>query len=440
MSALARLCLEHGCTVTGCDQADSAALRAVAAAGATALVGHDPAHLASADTVVVSSAIQPDQAELRQAADSGLPIVHRSVVLAALMSGQVVSIAGTHGKTTTTAMTVAALRAAGADPSFVLGGSFADTGQSAHAGRDDIFVVEADESDGSFRQYPTNLAVITGIEADHLDNWGTVKAYRHGFRQFAGAAGVGCLVANGDDPVAARLAGGLRQAGRDVMTFGQSATCDLVISAIDLAGPTAGARFEYADWSRSIDLRLPGRHNLFNAAAAWLVGQHLGFDRERLAEGLAGFSGTARRFQTVGTARGVTVVDDYAHHPTELAATIAAAREVAGAGRVIVAFQPHLYSRTRDFADGFGQALAMADQAIVLDIFAAREEPIAGVSANLIVAATRRHGGTVFYVPDLGDVPVMVAGLARPNDLVLTAGAGSITTAGPAILARLESS
>lgn len=438
MSGLASLYLDVGATVSGCDQVDSAGLRALGARGVITAVGHDPAHLDGVDTVVVSSAIRADNAELVEAARRRCRVLHRSLALAALMDDQtVVAVAGSHGKTTTSAMTVASLRVAGADPSFVIGGNFTDSGQSAHRGGDRLFVVEADESDGSFRQYPTTVAVITGIEADHLDNWVSEAAYRAGFSQFASAAGVNCLVANGDDPAAAELARQMAASGRMVRTYGQSAGCDLVVSAVDLSGPTATARFDCDGWGQPIRLSLPGRHNLLNAAAAWLVGNQLGCDRSGLVEGLERFTGTARRFQTVGQAGGVTVIDDYAHHPTEVAATIAAAREVAGAGRVIVAFQPHLFSRTRDFADAFGQALALADRSVVLDVYPAREDPIPGVSGQTVADAALRAGANVDYVPRLADLATAVGALTQPGDLVLTMGAGSITTAGPAILARL---
>ena len=437
MSGLATMYLDEGFVVSGCDQADSPILRALADRGAPAMVGHDPSHLAAADTVVVSSAIPANNAELLAAAREHRRILHRSTALAALMAPEVVAIAGTHGKTTTTAMTVAALRAAGADPSFVIGGSFVDSGLSAHRGADAIFVVEADESDGSFRQYPTNLGVITGIDSDHLDTWGTVEAYRAGFAQFADGATVDRLVLNGDDPATVELAGRLAGSGRTIVTYGQSASCDLVVSAVDLSGLTAAARFDYRDWGHTVHLTLPGRHNLANAAAAWLVGELLGLDRTGLLAGIEAFTGTARRFQPVGTVHGIRVIDDYAHHPTELAATIAAAREVVGTGRVIVAFQPHLFSRTRDFADAFGQVLALADQAVVLDVYPAREAPIPGVSGQLVADAAAKAGAAVSYRPALADLPSAIEALARPGDLVLTVGAGSITTAGAAILQRL---
>lgn len=447
MSGVASAFMARGVNVSGSDQADSETLRALAGEGAEVWVGHDAAHVRGADTVVVSTAIRQDNPELAEARRLGLPVLHRSTALAALMPGsQVVAIAGTHGKTTTTAMCVAALTSAGQDPSYVIGGTSLDSGTGSHMGSSPYFIVEADESDGSFRQYPTRVAVITGIEADHLDNWVTEEAYAHGFEEFATGDEVGLVILDADNPGAQKLGEKLARQGRAVVRYGQGEDCDVRLTRIDAHGgsgqayvtmrPLAGTTM--TQWSGLLKVCLPGLHNLYNAAAALCVTAALGLDPVTALKGLESFHGTARRFQRIGEARGVLVVDDYAHHPTEVAATIEAAREVAGTGRVIVCFQPHLFTRTRDFADDFGTALAMADEAVVVDIYPAREDPIPGVTGELVADAVAAHGGHVRYVPDMADATDVLVSLARPSDVVLTVGAGSVTTLAPIVLAGLE--
>jgi len=436
MSGVAEGFQERGLTVSGCDQADSATLRELAGRGIGVAVGHDPDHLEGIDTLVVSSAIRADNPELAEARRRGIRVLHRSLALASLMADrQVIAVAGTHGKTTTSAMCVVGLQAAGRDPSFVLGGTVMG-GTSAGIGTGPDFVVEADESDGTFLQYPATVAVITNIEADHLDNWVTPERYAAGFAEFASGAMVRTVVLDADDPGAARLAAELTAAGRTVITYGQSGGALARLTDIRL-GPGASARLTIGDWSDTVRLAQPGVHNLYNAAAAVCAARAVGADPAAVVAGLAGFTGTARRFQVIGRAGGVTVVDDYAHHPTEVAATIAAARTQAGDGRVVVCFQPHLYSRTRDFADDFGQVLAAADEVVVLDVYPAREDPIPGVTGGLVADAARAHGARVTYVPLLTDAPAVLAGLARTGDLLLTVGAGSVTGLGPDVLDRL---
>jgi UDP-N-acetylmuramate--alanine ligase len=419
------------------------------------------------DTVVYSSAIPADNVELVEARRRGLRIWHRSAALAALLLGaEAAGVAGSHGKTTTAAMCAVALMGAGFDPSYVVGAPLAapapegaaaspavaeqvgrrlagwPAGQSARLGSGP-FVIEADESDGSFRQYPLSVAVVTAVEADHLDNWGDAVRYRQGFAAFARAPGLGLVVCAADDPGAAALAQGLRSEGRPVLTYGEAASADLRLTDVALAGgrPRATAALPAGRRpGRTVELRLgvPGRHNLHNAAAALAVGWHWGADADQLTAALARFRGAERRFTVVGESRGVTVVDDYAHHPSEIRATLAAARSVAPAARLLACFQPHLFTRTRDFADAFGAALAEADWAVVTDVYPAREQPLPGVTGELVAAAVAAHGGRVDYVPDLADAPAALAALARPGDLVLTLGAGSVTTLGPAVLRRLE--
>lgn len=445
MSGIAASYHELGIPVSGCDQVDQPALRRLAEAGVETHIGHDPAQLAGVDTVVVSSAIRPDNVELVAARDRGLRIWHRSAALAALMLGhRAVSVAGTHGKTTTSAMIATMATAAGADPSYVIGSPLAATGHSAHIGAGAPFIVEADESDGSFWQYPTSIAVITNIEADHLDNWGTPEVYAAGFARFATADTVETVVLDGDDPGTRALADWLRAdpAGRvRVITYGESADVDARLTELSFSGMDTRAVLTHEGTRHILRLQVPGRHNLWNAAAAFVVGELLGLDAEALAAGAHSFAGTHRRFQRVGAAPcgggEVTVVDDYAHHPTEIAAALAAGREVVGQGRLVACFQPHLFSRTRDFAEQFGSSLARADLVVVTDVYPAREEPLPGVSGELVADAARAAGARVRYVPDKEELPGVLAGLVDGGDLVMTLGAGDITRVGPALLERL---
>jgi UDP-N-acetylmuramate--alanine ligase len=439
MSGIAQLYAERGIEVTGSDQTDSPALRRLAAAGIRTFVGHRAEQIGNARTVVVSSAVKESNPELAAARDKGLLVWHRSAALAALMLGRTaVSVSGTHGKTTTSAMTATMLAAAGADPSYVVGSPLQASGSSAHLGAGSTFVVEADESDGSFRQYPTVVAVVTNVEADHLDNWLTPEAYAAGFVQFCTSRTVRSVVLDSDDPGCRRLYASLREGSVPVTRVGESDDADIRLSDIVEDGAVARATLTWPGGTGELRLAVPGRHNLHNAAAAFAVGHHLGLDPQLLLEGAAEFAGTERRFQLVAEVAGVRIVDDYAHHPTEIAATLTAARAAAGTGRVIACFQPHLYSRTRDFAVEFGKALAAADVVVVTDVYAAREEPLADVSSELVVRAARDAGAHVTYVPALADVPAALAGLAREGDLILTLGAGDITTAGPLLAELLE--
>jgi len=437
MSALASGFLQQGAQVSGSDQHESEALEQLRRQGARVWLGHDPSHLRDVDTVVVSSAVHEENPELAQARRLGLPVLHRSLALASLIGDrEAVCVTGTHGKTTTSAMCVAALWRD--DPSYVIGATLLDTGAGAHIGRGRAFIVEADESDGSFLQYPTRVAVITSIDVDHLDNWGSADHYARGFEDFATGDTVSLVILDGDNIGARGLGQKLRAAGRAVMMYGESPDCDVRLTQISLNGFTSEALVNHGDWSGHMRIDLPGAHNLHNAAAAFCVGEALGQDKDSMLRGLASFQGTARRFQRVGEADGITVIDDYAHHPTEVAATIASARTVARGARVIVCFQPHLFSRTLLFADDFGAVLAKADHGVVLDIYPAREEPIEGVSGELVATAVTAHGGEVTYVPDFDDAVDALCSLIRPGDLVLTVGAGSVTEVGPRLLRRLE--
>ncbi|MBA9006499.1 MULTISPECIES: UDP-N-acetylmuramate--L-alanine ligase [Thermomonospora] len=439
MSGIARIMLRRGITVSGSDAQDSAMLAQLAGLGARVFVGHSAEHLGDADTVVVSTAIRETNPELRAARERGLRVLHRSEALAALMAGRrAVAVAGTHGKTTTTSMLTVVLQHAGADPAYCIGGQLVTTGLGADDGTGDVFVAEADESDGSFLRYTPQIAVVTNVEADHLDNYGAFEQVKENFHRFVRrVAPDGALVASADDPVARELAGAARERGLTVVSYGEAADADLRITAFTPRG--LGSRFEIEGLGE-VTLEVPGRHYAHNATAVVAVARLLGHDFTVVREGLASFAGSMRRLERKGEAAGVQVFDSYAHHPTELTADLQATREylgqLPGEGRIVAVFQPHLYSRTRFFAAEFGRALGLADVAVVLDVYGAREDPEPGVSGRLIADAVP-DGTRVEYVPDTADVPEVVAGLARPGDLVLTLGAGDVTKLGPLILERL---
>jgi UDP-N-acetylmuramate--alanine ligase len=469
MSGIARIMLARGVGVSGSDAAASAALTELAALGARVHVGHAAGQLGDADTLVVSSAIRPDNPELVEAGARGLRVLHRAAALASLMVGRrVTAVSGTHGKTTTTSMITTVLLETGADPAYAIGGVLAATGTGAADGAGRDFVAEADESDGSFLMYSPDAAVITNVEADHLDNYGTEAAYRASFDAFLGRIKPGgLLVTCADDQGTRDLAVRGRGLGLRVVTYGESSDADYLVTRVVTSGmetsftihsesrvPGAAAAWpgdgEKSSAGRSrpgpfgpIDLdlllRVPGRHYALNAAAAFAVTVELGVEPGRAAAALASYRGAARRLEPKGEAGGVRVLDTYAHHPTELAADLRAAREIAGGlGRVVAVFQPHLFSRTRIFAVEFGAALGLADEAVVLDVYAAREDPEPGVTGRLVADAV--PGGAARYVADFADVPAIVASLVAPGDLVLTMGAGDITRLGPLVLDAIAAS
>ncbi|WP_168583702.1 UDP-N-acetylmuramate--L-alanine ligase [Gephyromycinifex aptenodytis] len=442
MSALARLFLDAGVQVSGSDANDSPLLHALAQRGATVHVGHDPAYLQGADTVVVSSAIREDNPELMAARAAGLRILHRSQALASLMQARTrVAVAGANGKTTTTSMLTVALIEAGADPSFAIGGELAELGVNARLGAGEPFVVEADESDGSFLAYRPQVAIVTNVQPDHLDFYGTFAAVQAAYGQFvASIPAGGLLVACADDSGSAALAESARRAGTRVVTYGRAAGADLVVGPASFSGLSGSASLTRAGApARELSVSLPGEHNLLNGAAAFLAATDgLGLDADAVLQGIAAYSGTRRRFEPKGEVAGVRVVDDYAHNPAKVAAVVSAGGHVAAPGRLVVCFQPHLYSRTRDFAAEFGAALRGADVVVVLDIYGAREDPVPGVSSHLISQAAREAGvPEVHDVVGLGQAATRLAELARQGDLVLTVGAGDVTRVGPELLSRL---
>ena len=433
MSAVARILVARGLEVSGSDVKDLPVMAELAAAGARICVGYAAANLADAQTVVAGSAIRPDNPELAAARAAGLPVLHRSEALAAAMGGDtVVAVAGTHGKSTTTSMIAVLLKGAGLDPSFAIGANVPALGVNAAHGSSDIFVAEADESDASFLNYRPHIAVVTNVEPDHLDHYGTAEAVYASFDRFAALLPAdGVLVVCADDEGARDLARRTLERGNTrVVLYGMDE--DAGVRLHD-GGPgqvsvsTSAGRFP-------VELRVPGRHNALNAAAAFAVALELGVAPESAAAALSQFSGASRRFEFKGEGGGVRVYDDYAHHPTEVRAAMDAARSVAGTHRVHVLFQPHLFSRTREFAQEFAHSLNFADTALVLDIYPAREDPIPGVSSQLI--ADHLGPGGRLVGPGEEAVQALVASVA-PGDIVLTVGAGDVTAYGPLIVAAL---
>lgn len=441
MSAVARLLLARGVQVSGCDRNASAALEALAEQGATVVVGHDPAHLADVDTVVVSSAIPAAHPELLAASERGIRVLHRAQALATVTSGRRrIAIAGANGKTTTTSMVAVAMAAAGLDPVLASGGDVAALGGNARWGSGDA-VIEADESDGSFLAYRPDIAVVTNVQPDHLDFYGDAAGVEAGYAAFVDTMPrSGVLIACADDPGALRLADYARGRGLRVLSYGQSPSADAVISEVRAQGLGMTASLTVGDQVVPLVLAVPGLHNVSNAAAAYLVvTEVLGAGAAEVLRGLREFGGAARRFEVRGEVGGVTVVDDYAHNAPKVAALVTAARVVAGTHRLRAIFQPHLFSRTRDFAGDFAQALAGVDDLAILDIYAAREEPMPGVSSETIGSVLRDLPGERRLLVGAGrqeSVAFVLDGV-RPGDLVLTIGAGDVTKLGADLLTAL---
>jgi UDP-N-acetylmuramate--alanine ligase len=440
MSALAELVLRAGGRVTGCDLRPGEAASALEGLGATVWAEHDSSHIEGVVAVVTTAAVPAEHPELAAARARGIPVLKRAQALGALVNrGEVVAIAGTHGKTTTTAMTTAILAESGLDPTGFVGGHVPGWVGGLRAGSDRLFVVEADEYDRSFLTLQPRVAVVTTVDADHLDIYGSLAGVEAAFREFVGRVPEdGLLVACVDDPGARRLlaeAGGGRGLG-----YGLSEGAAL--RAVGVEGRGRGCAFTVEEGGRAlveVELGVPGEHNVRNALAALAAARHAGADLGAAVRALGAFRGVARRFEEVGAAAGVVVVDDYAHHPTEIAATVAAARSAYPGRRLVVAFQPHLYTRTRDFAPRFGEALAGADQVWVTDVYPAREAPIPGVNGELVVAAARGAGAPeVRYAAALDELAAGLAGALGSGDLLVTMGAGSITEVGRTVLKRLR--
>jgi UDP-N-acetylmuramate--alanine ligase len=453
MSGIARILLDRGGLVSGSDAKESRGVHALRARGAQIRIGHDASSLdmlPGGPTAVITThaAIPKTNPELVEARRRGIPVVLRPAVLAKLMDGRkTLMVTGTHGKTTTTSMLIVALQHCGRDPSFAVGGELGEAGTNAHHGSGDCFVAEADESDGSLLEYTPDVAVVTNIESDHLDFYGSADAYVGVFDSFVERlAPGGALVVCTDDPGAAALAARSAQLGVRVLRYGASPAqgqepLSAMLVSWEQQGTEAVAHIRLAFEQgpvRVMRLSVPGRHMALNALGALLAAVEVGASADEVLDGLAGFEGVRRRFELVGSADSVRVFDDYAHHPTEISATLAAVRTVleqSDGGRSIVVFQPHLYSRTKAFAAEFGRALGAADLVFVLDVFGAREQPLAGVSG----ASVAEHvSAPVRYLPDFSAVAAEVADAAGPGDVIVTMGAGDVTMLGPEIVTALR--
>jgi UDP-N-acetylmuramate--alanine ligase len=434
MSALALIARRRGVAVSGCDM-DPTGAADLSALGVSVSQGHDGAHLAGARAVVVTAAVPSAHPELQRARELGLPIVPRKVALAELIEGaRAVGISGTHGKTTTTVMTTEALSAAGLDPTGIAGGRVSSWGGNARIGGDQLFVVEADEFDQAFLTlYPT-VAVVNNVEPDHLECYGTMDALENAFVEFAGRAQV--TITSADDAGARKVA---QRVGKTARTFGLADDADIKITEVVQRADRTEARIRWPD-RRTVDLRLqvPGLHNLRNAVAALGVADALGASLERAAAALGDFTGVGRRFERLGEFSGVAVVDDYAHHPSELVATLSAARQAFPGRRLVAVFQPHLYSRTAAHGQAMGEALAAADLVFVTEIYPAREQPIAGVSGRQVADAAERAGADACFEPTRADVGKTVYRALKAGDVVLTLGAGDITRVAPELVRWLS--
>ncbi len=433
MSGIARILIGMGHSVTGSDLRDSSNVAALRELGAKIYIGHDQSHLGNPDTVVVTSALWPTNPEYLLAKQKGIPVIHRSQALAKLASSKtLIAVAGAHGKTTSTGMVITALIAMGQDPSFVNGGVINSVGQSSDSGSGELFVIEADESDGSFLHYDTAISLITNVDPDHLDHYGSIEAFHQVFADFANKSKE-LVVISSDDLGAKEVA---KLISRPMVTFGEALDATVRVQNIK---QDARVSFElvYKDEVSSATLILAGRHNALNAAGAVATLVGLGFDFEASLREVAKFEGTERRFELHGQERGVGVYDDFAHHPTEVEAALNGARAVVGSGKLITVFQPHLYSRTRLFAKEFAEVLAKSDEVVLLDIYAAREDPEPGVTGELILNnfsdRTRIH-----YAPNWDDASAMAASLAQAGDFIVTMGCGDVYRMVPQLLQALK--
>lgn len=434
MSGIARMLIKAGHTVTGSDVRESNNITELRKLGAEIHIGHSPENLGNPDSVVVTSALWPTNPEYLLAQERGLPILHRSQALKFLTEGKkLVSVAGAHGKTTSTGMIVTALRNLGEDPSFVNGGVIAAYGSSAESGDSDLFIIEADESDGSFLHYRTAVALITNVDPDHLDHYGTLENFEAEFVNFAMAA-TDFVAVSSDDPGAVRVSQALK--AKKVINFGFASGASVRLHTVDASGPQVSFSIDYEGKTYSTTLKIAGEHNAVNAAGAFAVLVGLGFSPEDTLRAIATFGGTERRFELHGTVAGVSVFDDFAHHPTEVTAALKGARAVVGKGRLITVFQPHLYSRTRLMAKEFAQALAASDEVVLLDIYAAREDPEPGVTGELIANAFPDHA-RIHYVPNWDEVAVTAARLANAGDFIVTMGCGDVYRQVPLIMEAL---
>jgi UDP-N-acetylmuramate--alanine ligase len=433
MSGIARILIGMGHKVTGSDLRDTDNVRALRDLGASISIGHDQSHLGNPDTVVVTSALWPTNPEYLLAKERDIPVIHRSQALAFLASKKrLIAVAGAHGKTTSTGMLITALIELGQDPSFVNGGVINSIGASSSAGTGELFVIEADESDGSFLHYDTAISLITNVDPDHLDHYGSIEAFHRVFADFANKSKE-FVVISSDDAGAKEVS---KLITRKMISFGQDQASDVRVQNI-IEGPNVSFELVYEGKVSSAKLMLAGRHNALNAAGAVATLVGLGFDFQASLSAVAKFQGTERRFELHGAERGVSVYDDFAHHPTEVAAALNGARAVVGSGRIITVFQPHLYSRTRLFAKEFAEVLAASDEVVLLDIYAAREDPEPGVTGELIYEKFADKA-RIHYVPNWSDAPAVAAALATEGDFVVTMGCGDVYRMVPELLEALQ--
>ncbi|MGW1951314.1 UDP-N-acetylmuramate--L-alanine ligase [Streptomyces sp. NPDC001920] len=441
MSGIAKILAQRGAKVAGSDARESATAEALRALGVTVHIGHAAEHLADdASCVVVSSAIRQDNPELARAAELGIPVVHRSDALASLMTGlRPIAVAGTHGKTTTTSMLAVSLSELGLQPSYAIGGDLDAPGSNALHGDGDIFVAEADESDRSFHKYAPEVAIVLNVELDHHANYASMDEIYESFVTFADRITEGgTLVISADQDGARELTRLVAARDVRVVTYGEAEDADVRVLSVVAQGLKSEVTVLLDGEERTFTVSVPGRHYALNAVAALTAGVALGVPAGELAPAIAAYTGVKRRLQLKGEAAGVQVIDSYAHHPTEMTADLEAMRAAAGDARILVVYQPHLFSRTQELGKEMGEALTLADASLVLDVYPAREDPIPGVTSELVLDAARAAGAEVTAVHDKGEVPSLVAGMAKPGDLVLTMGAGDVTDLGPAILDRLS--
>jgi UDP-N-acetylmuramate--alanine ligase len=433
MSGIARLLIGMSHKVTGSDLRDTSNVASLRDLGARIFIGHDESHLGNPDTVVVTSALWPTNPEYLLAKQRGIPVIHRSQALAHLASSKrLIAVAGAHGKTTSTGMVITALTSMGADPSFVNGGVINSVGYSSYSGKGELFVIEADESDGSFLHYDTAISLITNVDPDHLDHYGSIEAFHRVFADFANKSKE-FVVISSDDPGAKEVA---KLVTRPMITFGEATDATVRVQNIK---PQAKVSFELVYKGQAIGTNLlsAGKHNALNAAGAVATLVGLGFDFEKSIQEVAKFAGTERRFELHGITAGVSVYDDFAHHPTEVAAALEGARAVVGSGKLITVFQPHLYSRTRLFAKEFAQALAASDEVVLLDIYAAREDPEPGVTGELILNQFSDKS-RIHYVPNWDEAPAVAAKLSSEGDFIVTMGCGDVYRMVPQLLDALK--
>jgi len=430
MSGLARIALSHGITVSGSDAKDSTVLSALSALGAQVHPAHQADQVNGSDFVIYSTAISQTNVELVRARELNLPVLTRAQALATLMSeSKSIAVAGTHGKTTTSSMLTVALQACGLDPSFAIGGTLTSSGSNAHRGTGDLFVAEADESDGSFIEYRPFAAIVTNVEHDHVDYFATEADVTKAFAEFAETiAKDGYLIYCADDQGSAHLA--LTITDLNLISYGTREGTDLFIDSINLLPMGSTARVIWKGRTiGNLSLQVPGLHNVLNAGAALAMALVLGAPAAEALTGLASFHGTGRRFELKATVHGIRVVDDYGHHPTEIDVTLSAAKRYAGEGRVLVVFQPHRYSRTQAFMNQFAKALSIADEAVLLEVYAASEKPIPGITSQTIAEQmTNGH-----FIPNFLEATEWVIAQAKLGDVILTLGAGDVNSLAPII-------